>query len=49
MDLGDDMFHVCDLRFADDVLTFVNTKEEGQNFLDKFVRHLAAAGLMLNT
>ena len=38
MDLGDDMFHLLDLRFADDVLTFANTKEAGQNFLDKFVR-----------
>ena len=27
MDLGDDMFHLFDLRFADDVLTFANTKE----------------------
>ena len=37
------------LRFADDVLIFANTKEEAQNLLDSLVRHLAAAGLMLNT
>ena len=28
---------------------FANTKEKAQNLLDSLVRHLAAAGLMLNT
>ena len=49
IDLGDDMVRLVDLRFADDVLIFANTKEEAQNLLDSLVRHLAAAGLMLNT
>ena len=49
IDLGDDMVRLLDLRFADDVLIFANTKEEAQNLLDSLVRHLAAAGLMLNT
>ena len=49
IDLGDDMLRLLDLRFADDVLIFANTKEEVQNLMDSLVRHLAAAGLMLNT
>ena len=49
IDLGDDMVRLLDLRFADDVLIFVNSKEEAQNLLDSLVRHLAAARLMLNT
>ena len=49
IDVGDDMVRLLDLRFADDVLIFANTKEEAQNLLDSLVRHLAAAGLMLNT
>ena len=49
IDLGDDMVRLLDLRFADDVLISVNRKEAAQNLLDSLVRHLAAAGLMLNT
>ena len=48
-DLGDDMFRLLDLRFADDVLICAITKEEVQHLVDSLVRHLAAAGLMLNT
>ena len=47
--LGDDMVRLLDLRFADDVLIFANTTEGAQNLLDSLVRHLAVAGLMLNT
>ena len=43
------MVRLLDLPFADDVLIFANTKEKAQNLLDSLVRHLAAAGLMLNT
>ena len=49
VDLGDDMPHLLDLRFADDILIFANTKGEVQNLLDSLVRHLATAGLVLNT
>ena len=49
IDLGDDMLRLLDLRFADDILIFANTKEEVQNLMGSVVRHLAAAGLMLNT
>ena len=49
IDLGDDMVRLLDLRFADDVLIFANTMEEAQNLLDSLVRHVAGAGLMLNT
>ena len=42
------MVRLLDLHIADDVLFFANRKEK-QNFLDSLVRHLAAAGLMLNT
>ena len=49
MDLGDDMLRLLDVRFADDVRIFGTTKEEVQNLLDSLVRHLAAAGLKLNT
>ena len=49
IDLGGDMLRLLDLRFADDVFIFANTKEGEQNLLDSLVRHLAAAGLMLNT
>ena len=43
------MLRLLDLRFADDVLTFANTREEVKNLLDSVVRHLAVAGLVLNT
>ena len=49
VDFGDAMPRVLDLRFADDILIFANTKEEVQNLLDSSVRHLATAGLVLNT
>ena len=49
VDLGDAMPRLLDLRFADDILIFANTKEEVQNLLDSLVRHLATAGLVLNT
>ena len=49
VDLGDAMPRLLDLRFADDILIFANTKEEVQNLLDSEVRHLATAGLVLNT
>ena len=48
-DLGDDMLRLLDLRFADDVLICATTKEGVQHLMDSLVRHLAAAGLMLNT
>ena len=47
--LGDDMFGLIDLRFADDILICANAKEGVLNLLDSLVRHLAAAGLVLNT
>ena len=49
IDLADDMLRLFDLGFADDVLISGNTKEKVQNLLDILVRHLATAGLMLNT
>ena len=49
IDLADVLVRLLDLRLADDVLIFANTKEKAQNLLDSLVRHLAAAGLMLNT
>jgi len=49
VDFGDAMPRLLNLRFADDILLFANTKEEVQNLLDSLVRHLAAAGLVLNT
>ena len=49
VDLGDAMPRLLDLRFADGILIFANTKEEVQNLLDSLVRHLATAGLVLNT
>ena len=49
IDLGDATPRLFDLRFADDILIFANTKEEVQNLLDSLVRYLATAGLVLNT
>ena len=46
---GDDMFRLLDLRFADDVRIFANTKEDAQIAFKSLVPQLAAAGLMLNT
>ena len=43
------MLRLLDLRFANDVLLFANTRDKVQNPLDTLVRHLAAAGLVLNT
>ena len=37
VDLGDAMPRLLDLRFADDILIFANTKEEVQNLLDSLV------------
>ena len=49
IDLGDATSRLLDLRFADDILIFANTKDEVQRLLDSLVRHLATAGLVLNT
>ena len=49
IDLGDVTPRLLDMRFADDILIFANTKEEVQNLLNSLVRHLATAGLVLNT
>lgn len=34
VDSGDDMFRLLDWRFVNDILIFLNTKEEVQNLLD---------------
>ena len=42
IDLDDGVFRLLDVRFADDVLIFANTREEVQDILDSLMRHLAA-------
>ena len=49
IDLEDCMLRLPELRFADEVLIFANTREEVENLLDSLVRHLAVAELVLNT
>ncbi len=48
--LGDDMLRLPDLRFAGDILIFMNAQEHVQNRLDNsLMPYLAVVGLVLNT
>ena len=47
-DLGDALHNLVDLRFADDILLFANSRPEVAQILDKFVKAVGKVGIRLN-